>query len=174
MTRQDKRPNIMFTVFSKCLNRFLCESTNRCFQQGGTVKTSQRSYDSSIPPRTPPADQWLLSVSPSVAPWSPGLRVAVTATAWSWEVCTGGADSWHYMGRHRSHVRMNSVRLVYFNIWLISLLSCMFSLCLSKCHTKYLKIRYPFRWWSSYNHGPNSAVCSICTWPIPINIPPIW
>ena len=89
------------------------------------------------------------SWSVTVAPWSPGLLVAVTATAWSWERCTGGADSWHHMGGHRSHVRMNSVRLVYFNIWLICLMSCMFLLCLSKCHKIYLKIRYPCRWWSS-------------------------
>ena len=34
---------------------------------------------------------------------------------------------------------MNSVRFVHFNIWLISLMSCVFSLCLSKCH-KYKNI----------------------------------
>ena len=143
-------------------------STSRLFRQVGTVKLRKGPMTALFLT----GHRQLISDSGSMVSWSPccghshGLVMGT--------LCTGGADSWHHMGRHRGHVRMNSVGLVYFNIWLISLLSCMFSLCLSKCHTKYLKIRYPFRWWSSYNHGPNSAVCSICTWPIPINIPPIW
>ena len=78
------------------------------FQAGWTIQVSQASQCLfKHPALVGSLDKWALwnfakvlwqlyssqdtaSWSVTVAPWSPGLRVAVTATAWSWELSTGG------------------------------------------------------------------------------------